>query len=114
MDATLARIDAVLAEPVPDPPCLPCAQQALLGAPPCSAHPRPLLFGRDAASKPIDAAVVAAFAIAQRCVHGGTVVAETPAAIVTVPARKYVTPPADTRPGWLGWLRRRLIGEPPQ
>lgn len=40
LDDTLARIEQALAEPVPNPPCLRCARQALLGEPHCAAHKR--------------------------------------------------------------------------
>lgn len=40
LDDTLARIEQALVEPVPNPPCLQCARQALLGEPYCAAHKR--------------------------------------------------------------------------
>lgn len=100
LDATLARIEAVLAEPEPGSPWASTAywegtrwRMAAAGEP-----PSPWEFIR----------------AADRSVLDGGVVIASPDAIVTVPARKYVAPLADTRPGWIGRLRRRLFGEPPQ
>lgn len=83
VDATLRRIDVVLAEPDP---------QQLADA-------RWLVAANPSLSKPVDPMLLARYA-------GGYVI-DTPAVIVTVP-------PTDTRPKWIGRLRRLLFGEPPQ
>ncbi|RSD26367.1 hypothetical protein [Amycolatopsis eburnea] len=103
LDAAVARIDAVLAEPEPGSPWV--AARYWAGAKwrmeaAARKPPGPWGLVRAAADSPLAA--------------GGFVV-ETPAAVVTFPpVRKYVAPPVETRPGFLGWLRRRLFGEPPQ
>jgi hypothetical protein len=131
VDATLHRIDAVLAELEPGSPWagwrawesarwrIGTQQPSFVWtssdvAAAAAAKPADgdrVVLGYDAACRPADALV--AFALARFAY--GPVVAKTPGFVVTVPpARKYIAPPAESRPRWLGWIRRRLFGEPPQ
>lgn len=66
------------------------------------------VIGYDPVRRPSDAVV--AVTLAQYAL--GVLAAEHQAP--EVPARTYVAPPVDPSPGWLGRLRRRLFGEPPQ
>ncbi|WP_410676689.1 hypothetical protein [Amycolatopsis sp. cmx-4-68] len=127
LDAAVARIDAALAEP--DPQLLADARWLIAANPSLGRPMDPRRFARAAAGRHTDAIVAATLAhhaysrlaepsqaqdAAGWLVHLGAV-DEPRYPQLTVPsARKYVAPPADTRPGWIGWLRRRLFGEPPQ
>ncbi|WP_091305263.1 hypothetical protein [Amycolatopsis tolypomycina] len=105
MDAALARIDAVLAEP--DPQLLADARWLIAANPSLGQAPAERVVLAWDGSRGTDAIVAAA--LAHHAYRGLTL---PPAA--TPAARKYVAPPVDTRPGFLGRLRRRLFGEPPQ
>lgn len=102
LDATLRRIDAALAEPELGSASTAwrtwdlVRERAEAGA---RRPPSPWEFVRTATDRPL--------------ADGGLIVA-SPAGVVTVPPRTYTAPPPDTRPGFLGRLRRRLFGEPPQ
>lgn len=106
LGATLARIEAVLTEP--DPQLLAdvrwlIAANPTLGQPPSERAVLGWDIGRGT-----DA--IAAAALAHHAYSGLVTLPPADAP----PTRKYVAPPVDTRPGFLGRLRRRLFGEPPQ